>query len=405
MDGLYDLPSQTGPPITTETLKTKVTGGSILGRWTRESETGAQLALQGYVDVTSREFERLYREDRTTADLDFQYSSFLSNKTTFLWGLGYRLTRADFEDTPRFHTSDSSGTEQLPSGFAQIERTLADDLTLVLGSKLEHNEYTDLEIQPSTRLLWKPSPEQTIWGSVSRAIRTPTQFERNIQILTAVIPGGGVDNLLYLQGSKDVEAEDLLAFELGVRQVIGDELSLDLALFHNDYENLIAYVPGTPYPSGGDMIFPLIAENAGKAESWGGELAVEWSPTSRGSIMGSYTLLMLDVDRSDPNLTSYADGVEGGSPENMFHLRGSYLLSEDFRFSCDAWWIDELDMGVKSYLRSDIGLEWSPHPELRVNIGVQGLFHDGEVESSSDLFGSTTLKTERAFYIRLNFGD
>jgi len=54
------------------------------------------------------------------------------------------------------------------SGFAQDEITLRPDLFLTLGTKLERNDYTGWEWEPSGRLRWNPTPTQMFWAAISR---------------------------------------------------------------------------------------------------------------------------------------------------------------------------------------------------------------------------------------------
>ena len=44
-----------------------------------------------------------------------------------------------------------------------------DRLALILGTKLEHNNFTGVEVQPGARLLWTPASRQTLWAAASRA--------------------------------------------------------------------------------------------------------------------------------------------------------------------------------------------------------------------------------------------
>lgn len=58
---------------------------------------------------------------------------------------------------------------------------------------VEQNDLTAFEIQPTGRLLWTPTQDQTVWAAVSRAVRTPTLFEdqRNVT-QTPLFPAPGV---------------------------------------------------------------------------------------------------------------------------------------------------------------------------------------------------------------------
>ncbi len=83
---------------------------------------------------------------------------------------------------------------QLVSGFVQDEVSLVPDkLELTGGVKLEHNDYTGFEPQPSVRLAWHPTPRHTVWAAWSRAVRTPTRLENHGQIDARVFPPGVFD--------------------------------------------------------------------------------------------------------------------------------------------------------------------------------------------------------------------
>ena len=109
-----------------------------------------------------------------------------------VWGLGYRVTRDGFTKDNQLRTIDpSSRTDQLFSSFIQDDITLIENkLRWVIGSKFEHNDYTGYEVQPNTRLIWTPSKDQSVWGAVSRSVRTPSRAEYTVSTNVAVIPPG-----------------------------------------------------------------------------------------------------------------------------------------------------------------------------------------------------------------------
>src|SRR5439155_26324828 len=94
------------------------------------------------------------------------------------------------------------------------------------------------EIQPGARILWTPNEHHTLWGSVSRAVRTPSRAENDVILNRAVEP---VPNL-FLQstilGSDAFDSEKLLAYEVGYRSQLHPNVSVDLAAFYNDYDDL-----------------------------------------------------------------------------------------------------------------------------------------------------------------------
>jgi iron complex outermembrane receptor protein len=72
-------------------------------------------------------------------------------------------------------------TDELVSAFVQDQVGLAGGrLQLTAGAKLEHNDYSGLEIQPSVRALWRLTGRQAVWTAASRAVRTPTRADADL---------------------------------------------------------------------------------------------------------------------------------------------------------------------------------------------------------------------------------
>lgn len=163
------------PPYTITTdAEAKLSGGNLLGRWKRTLSSGSDVQVQAYYDRTNH-FEPDYGETRNTFDVDFLHHLTLPGQQDFLWGLGARLSPGNFiQIVPTIDFLPHHQTDQIYSGFAQDEIPLFNRrVSLTVGSKLEHNNYTGFEVQPSARLLWMPSPKQTFWASVTRAYAPP----------------------------------------------------------------------------------------------------------------------------------------------------------------------------------------------------------------------------------------
>ncbi|MCP4407957.1 MAG: TonB-dependent receptor, partial [Gammaproteobacteria bacterium] len=99
--------------------------------------------------------------------------------------------RTYFDDlTAQSHISIDPDSDQytLFSMFFQDDYPLHDRLTLTLGSKFEHNDFTGWEIQPNGRLLWKVTETASLLGAVSRAVRTPARLESDGRIGLALYP-------------------------------------------------------------------------------------------------------------------------------------------------------------------------------------------------------------------------
>ena len=135
------------------------------------------------------------------------------------------------------------------SAFVQDEITLIPDrLRIIPGTKLEREQHSGWNVQPSLRLLWTPRPADAFWVAVSRALRAPSDLEVETRINSAVVPGpSGQLNLISSFGNEDFETEKLLAYELGYRVTPTRRLSLDVAAFYNVYHDLQTTEPSTPF--------------------------------------------------------------------------------------------------------------------------------------------------------------
>src|SRR6266436_3515552 len=122
---------------------TTVSGGNLLGRWSRTVSERSDLKLQLYVDRTRRRIPGTFAEALNTYDVDFQHHLLLGTRHDVVWGLGYRLIDDDVGNSMVLGFLPPKVTRQWFSAFLQDEIALvADQLHLTFGTKVEHNDYT-----------------------------------------------------------------------------------------------------------------------------------------------------------------------------------------------------------------------------------------------------------------------
>ena len=157
-----------------------LSGGNLLARWTRTSREGEDIQLQAYYDRTNRH-EPNFGDIRDTVDVDFLQRFFIGSRNHFSWGLGIRASHGrELEVVSGLYFDPNVRTDQLYTGFLQDDFTLVPDrLHLELGAKLLLTNYTGVEAEPSARLLWTPTDTQTLWLAFTRAVRTPSDGERD----------------------------------------------------------------------------------------------------------------------------------------------------------------------------------------------------------------------------------
>ncbi len=399
-----DLPETlTAPAAGPQPYSADFFGADILTRWRRTYSDKSDFTLQFYYDRTDRQ-QVVIEEVRDLIDLDFQHRFQLTGRQEVVWGLGYRWTQDDLahgEAGDAVSMNPNSRTDQLFSAFIQDEITLAPDKWwLTLGSKFEHNDYTGFEVQPSMRLRWKPSRSQTAWAAVSRAVRTPSRADHDFRSNRDVVVVPGIPFPTVFQntilGDDDFKSEELLSYELGHRWYPNTKVSIDIATFYNQYENLrtieqnadAAFLEMSPVPH---VVVPYFIDNKMEGETFGIETAASWHPLTHWKLTAAYTWMQVLLRIDDDSLDRGAEKEAGYTPMNQFQLRSALDLSRGWSFDTELYYVTELEkMDVPAYTRLDLRLGWQPNARWEISINGENLLDDqhGEFGERTDIIPS-----------------
>ncbi len=388
-------------------------GWNLLARWNHAINEQSSTTLQVYYDHTERA-ETVLTQVYDTLDIDFQHNLIIGEKQALIWGLGYRRIEDDFTSTHAMSVNPDHSSQDLYSAFIQDQIELvSENLFLTLGSKFEHNDYTGFEVQPSIRGLWKPDAKSSLWASVSRAVRTPSRVETSGHIVTftgVVTTGNPFAPIAPVTGSINgndkLESEKLLAYELGYRIQPLENLSFDLAGFHNDYDDLLTFETTD--------IASYTFANKMSGHARGFELAMDWRPTVWWRIQASYSRiylsLELDNDSLDPGLSDQVG--EGSSPEYQFSLRSNMDLSKGWELDLWVYQVDKLpassivalqnDVEIDSYTSLNARLGWQPAENLEFSLVGQNLQGGDHAEFTAETYNGVT-GVERSVYGKIRW--
>lgn len=356
-----------------------VSGGHLLGRWTRELDEDRDMTLQVYYDRTNRK-SLGFDQNVNVFDVDFQYRMALAERHKLVWGLGYRRIWDQLSNSRMpavLAMSPEERTIERSSAFVQDEISIIEDsLYLTVGTKISDNTFTDFEIQPSARLLWLPDQRSSAWAAVSRAVRIPSRAANDARLIIADI--GGVIPV-NLRGSRSLLAEDTMAYEIGYRRQPVDWFTWDLALFYNVDRNLINFRPAPG-------LTQLQFFNGGTAHSYGAELAAQVEMTDDWRVYGSYTFFRLNAD-VDADAVVPASDAEGGDPRNQAFLMSSWDLSENVQCDLIGRYVDNVpSLNVPHYISMDLRIAWRPKKNLELSVVGQNLLDSHHPEYGSSIF-------------------
>ena len=337
---------------------TELSGGNALARWTRRFSDHSNLQMQTYYDRSKRDLPSTFGETIDAYDLTLNHRFAPAARHDVVWGLGFRLTSDDVRNSAVLAFLPPRLTHRLYTGFVQDEITLATDrLYLTVGSKIEHNDYTDFEYQPGVRLAWTPTPEQTIWGAVSRAVRAPSRIDRDFYA-----PG---QPPYFLVGNPDFDSEVLKAFEVGYKSQPTSELTTSISTFYNVYDKLRSLEAGPPF----------YLANGLDGRTYGVEAEAACQVARSWRLSAGYTFLRLILDAEPTSTDTQSEKQEGDSPRHQAFARSSFTLPHDVSLDAAVRFVDELpNQGVPSSTVCDARLAWQPTQALEIAVMGQGLF-------------------------------
>jgi iron complex outermembrane receptor protein len=353
----------------------QVHGGHVLARWTRTYSDDRDASLQFYYDRADRDNNLGFLDQEfNTYDVDYRYHFPMGNCHNVVCGLGYRMVSdriVSLVAPPAINIpfDPAERSYETYSAFAQDEIALTDDFFLTIGSKLQHNDFTGWEVQPTIRTLYSPEESWAAWGAISRAVRTPSRIEHDASISTTAP---------FLDFVPSFESEELIAYELGYRSQPQPWFSWDLAVFFNKYQNLTS-LRLTPV-----TLVPLTNANDNSGEGYGVELFGNLDITPNWHFYAQYTFLQLQIHPGPGSvdfLGSGGTGTEWSSPHNQVYLMSSHKLSKDFECDFIGRYVDEVPfLRIPSYFELDIRLAWKVNRCTEIAVVGQNLLDSHHIE-------------------------
>jgi iron complex outermembrane receptor protein len=334
--------------------RAELSGLNVLANWVRRLSGSSEFRLQGYFDHARREERILFQPESNLLDVEFQHGM-SHGAHRLVWGSGYRHGRDDVQDGFLVGFRPTQRAQDWVNLYVQDDVRLSEKLELTAGVRLDRNDYTGWEYQPDARLAWKPSAERLVWGAVSRAVRAPARFDRDV-----IRPLGGVF------GGPTFASEVANVIQIGYRARTASVLTWSATAFRHEWDNLrSATAP------------PVFFENKIEGPAYGLEGWATWQILSEWRFSGGLTLLRKDL-RLEPDST---DLLGSRNPQLSNDPREQWML----RSSLTPWTNHDIDATVRrvgelpnpvvpAYTAVDVRYAWRARPDLEVSLVGQNLF-------------------------------
>ncbi len=415
-------------------------GGHLTGNYKQYYSDGSNFSFKGYYDRYEN-YDYRVTEKRDIGDLEFQHQILPWKNHDIIWGLGYRLTKYNLSDMNNITMPENSRTDELYSAFIQDHITITPDWSVSLSSRFEHNDFTGYEIQPNAKVTWKAAENRTFWGSLSRAVKTPSISETSVTTrgmnflsesmigpeLTALSQNGPY--LMSISGNEDLESEDLTALELGYRELFNTNFKLDVTAFYNQYKDIMAYVDantclsgtslnttyGVPLcvldagpPAAPNLIieFPTKLANGLNAKTYGLEVVADWQVNDWWKLQANFSALQVDAEAYENELYLKENEIliEELSASNTANIRSSMNLPNQWYLDFWVRYMDNLkNAKVGAYTALDFRVAKKIGKDLELSLTGKNLFDKQRLEFSEIFSGLDATEVQESWYLQLRW--
>ena len=334
-------------------------GNNVLARWNQPFADGSALQVQAYYDFNMLRVRGSLGDGIRTYDLDIQHSFSWGARQDIVWGGGVRLTHDEFDNTPSIEFLPAINDETLANLFIQDSISLSDSVKLTVGNKFESDPFVGLQVQPSGRLSWKFTDSDMLWGAISRAVRAPTLWDRDLNELS-----GG----FTLLSGGHFQSEELVAYEAGYRGAPFANTTLSVSTFYNVYDDLRS-VEFSPGPA-----FPLVYANLMEGDTYGTEIWGSYQVLNWWQLKAGFDYLQEDL-RFKPG-SSMLLGIQaaGDDPKDQVTLGSSFDLPFDLSFDFNGRYVSKLpNPAVPAYATFSAKLGWRATDNLDLAVSGDNL--------------------------------
>jgi iron complex outermembrane receptor protein len=342
-------------------------GRNLLGRWTRALSDAASFEVQAYYDNAERDY-LLTHDTLETVDLQSQLTWRAGGHDLVLGG-GVRTTRDAFiNNLNAFALNPQSRRLWFYNGFVQDRFALTPSLSLIAGIKAEQTSFTGVQFLPNLRVAWHPDDRTLLWAAVSRAVRTPSRIDRQLE-LPPLLTGG------------DFQSEKLIAFEAGYRGQPSPRTTLSVSVFVNRYDDIRT----TEFQPGGALPIQLMNGLQGYTygvEAWSAAQLAPWLRINVGLSTiwkdfhfkpGHADLALRDELGHDPNLQLFARA----ELNPLDRLRMSFGLRRIGALDDSA-----SEPPIRAYVEADANLNYRLTDALELYVAGNNLLHHAHLESN-----------------------
>jgi iron complex outermembrane receptor protein len=342
-------------------------GQNLLARWSSALGPSSSFQVQAYYDYFKRELP-LVEDSVETFDGQTQFNV-TSGPHQLVAGGGIRTTRDRFvNDLNIFQLVPESRRLWIYNLFAQDRFSIAPKLDVIAGLKVERSTFVGWQLLPNLRIAWQPNSPNLVWAAVSRAVRTPSRIDRQLQA-----PG-------VLAPSTDFTSEKLVALEAGYRGQPSRTTSVSVSGFVNFYDDI-----RTTELTNGSLPFELRNGWEGTTygiEAWGGAQMARWWRLWLGA-----TTLWKDFHLKEGHQDLIPFNSLGSDPKWQLIARSEFDLAPRLQLNLRGRAVGKIEQEpeIGSYVELGGRLGYRLTDSLELYVSANNLLHRTHQESNNSL--------------------
>jgi iron complex outermembrane receptor protein len=352
----------------------------VLGKWTHHVAEDNTFEVTGYVND--------FWASPGVPAIDYRYQQFAlqfnhtfnpAEAHTVTWGIDTRIDILDATNSDPFMLSKSFVSTGIIGVYLQDEWRFAPKWVLNLGGRIDYEFYGGFQPSARAALSYELAAHSMVYGAVSRAFQMPPAALRFLDIPL-------LNGLARAKGHRGVEAEPLIAYELGYRGRYFDRLDTGINLFWHEFEDLTTISPRLGPPG----LIRQDFNNRARASMYGAELEAKLAVTKELTLLGNYTYQQLDW-RSE---AAFHEKDAVSAPRHKFMLGAGYSPTEDLHLSGYLYYVDAtkapnpanpfMPRHVDPYFRLDLRAEYEFwNDDASVAVGVRNLLDSNHYEGGT----------------------
>ncbi|HWU93005.1 MAG TPA: TonB-dependent receptor [Sphingomicrobium sp.] len=337
---------------------------NLLGRWTHTISPNASFQFQSDYDWYRRDVT-LVQDSLTTFENEAQLN-LTAGPHQIVAGGGIRLTKDLFiNGLNGFQLNPQSRRLAVYNAFAQDRFALTDKLALIAGVKFERSSFVGWQVLPNLRVAYQASPRTLLWAAVSRAVRTPSRIDRELEFEPILPP------------SVDFKAEKVVAVEAGYRGEPSSWLSLSVNAFYNFYTDLRTTESITP------ALFPVELLNGRRGNSYGIEAWAKAQVTPWWRLSLGATTLHKNFHMEDDRVDFQPRNSLGADPHWQVVGSSEMDLTPRLKLTLDVRGVGALDLEprVPGYVEAGGQLGYDLTDRVELFVAARNLLHGTHAEN------------------------